>query len=55
MDYGIFIWTVVIYIETKVHTTIDYAGLEKATGFSLPHIRAVFAKQTGTSLSLIAL
>ena len=51
MDYGIFIWTVVIFVESKVQSGFDYAELEKATGFSLPHIRAVFAKQTGVSLS----
>ena len=51
MDYGIFIWTVVIFVEGKIQSGFDYAELEKATGFSLPHIRAVFAKRTGKSLS----
>jgi len=53
LDYGIFIfiWTVVIFVESRMGTGFDYAELEKATGFSLPHIRAVFAKQTGKSLS----
>ena len=51
MDPSVFIWTAVIFIESKIQSGFDYAELEKATGFSLPHIRAVFVKQTGVSLS----
>ena len=48
---SVFIWTVVIFVERSVGADFDYAKLEKETGFSLPHIRATFAKQTGMSLS----
>lgn len=51
MDYYIVIWTVIVYVENRLQSGIDYAGLEKAAGFSLPHIRAIFAKYTGKSLS----
>lgn len=51
MDYGILIWTVAIFVESRIKSGFEYAELEKATGFSLPHIRAVFAKQTGQPLS----
>lgn len=51
MDTSVFVWTVTIFIESRIKTGFDYAELEKATGFSLPHIRAVFTKQTGKSLS----
>ena len=51
LDYYIFIWTVVIFVECRIRSGFDYAELEKETGFSLSHIRAVFAGQTGTSLS----
>lgn len=32
-------------------TNIDYVSLEKATGFSLAHIRDIFAQKTGKPLS----
>jgi len=51
MNISVFIWTVTIFVESRIQTGFNYADLEKATGFSLSHIRAVFAKQTGTSLS----
>ena len=51
MDTSVFIWTVTIFVESRIQSGFNYAELQKATGFSLPHIRTVFAKQTGTSLS----
>jgi AraC-like DNA-binding protein len=51
MDYYITIWTVVVFVENRLQTGFDYAELEKATGFSLPHLRAVFARYTGRSLA----
>ena len=51
MNTFIFIWTVVIFVERNIGADIDYAALQKETGFSLSHIRATFAKQTGRSLS----
>ena len=41
----------VIFVESRIQSGFDYAELERASGFSLPHVRAVFAKQTGQSLS----
>ena len=51
MDHYITIWSAVIFVENRLQSGFDYAGLAKATGFSLPYVRAVFAKYTGKSLS----
>ncbi len=51
MDYFIVIWSVVVFVENRLQTDFEYAELEKATGFSLPHIRSLFAKLTGKSLA----
>jgi len=47
VDYYLVIWAVVVYMESRVQTGVRYAGLEKAVGFSLPYLRAVFARYTG--------
>ena len=51
VDHFITIWTVAVFVENRLQSGLDYAALEKATGLSLPHIRAVFAKRTGISLA----
>lgn len=51
MDQYLMVSTVAIFIENRLQSGFEYAELEKATGFSLPHIRAVFARRTGKSLS----
>jgi len=51
MDQFLMVSTVAVFVENRLQSGIDYAELEKATGFSLPHIRAVYAKLTGKSLS----
>ena len=51
INASVFTWTVIIFVERSVGAGFDYAKLEKETGFSLSHIRATFAKQTGNSLS----
>ena len=51
MDHYFTVWSVIVFVENRVQDKIDYAELEKATGFSLAHIRDVFAKMTGTTLS----
>lgn len=51
MRYFLVIWSVITYVEKRVKTKIQYADLEKEIGFSLAHIRDVFVKQTGQSLS----
>mgnify|MGYP000226713048 CR=1 FL=1 len=51
MDYLFTIWSVVVFVENRVQEKIDYSELEKATGFSLAHIREVFARMTGITLS----
>jgi len=38
-------------VENRLKTDIQYAELEKETGFSLAHVRDVFARKTGKSLS----
>ena len=51
VDYFLTIWSVIVFIENRIRGKIDYAELEKATGFSLAHIRDVFVKKTGIPLS----
>jgi len=51
MGYYLVVWSVITYVEKRVKIKIDYADLEKEIGFSLAHIRDVFAKQTGQPLS----
>lgn len=51
MNYIFTVWSVTVFVENRIQEKIDYAELEKAIGFSLAHIRDVFAKTTGTPLS----
>ncbi|MBE5962084.1 MAG: helix-turn-helix transcriptional regulator [Lachnospiraceae bacterium] len=51
MDYSIFIWTVVIYVENRLQGKLEYEDLMRETGFSLAHIRDVFARCTGMPLA----
>lgn len=51
MDYYSTICSVIVFVESRIQEKIDYAELEKSTGFSLAHIRDIFAKKTGMSLS----
>lgn len=50
MDQFLVVSTINVYIENRIQSGFDYVELEKATGFSLSHIRAVFARLTGKSL-----
>lgn len=50
MEYFSFIQAVIAYVESRVKTGVHCYELEKLTGFSLSHVRAVFAKCTGISL-----
>jgi AraC-like DNA-binding protein len=51
MDQYLMVSTVAVFVENRLQSGFEYAELEKATGFSLPHIRAVYTKLTGKSLS----
>lgn len=51
LDYFAVICSVIVYIENRIKTNIDYNELEKVTGFSIAHIRDIFANKTGKSLS----
>lgn len=42
MKYYSIVNSIVIYIESRIRTEISYVDLEKATGFSLVHIRSIF-------------
>lgn len=55
MGYFFVIWSVITYVEKRIKTKIQYADLEKEIGFSIAHIRDVFVKQTGQSLSAYVL
>ncbi len=51
MDYFLTISSIIIYVENRVEEKIDYKELERATGFSIAHIRDIFVTKTGISLS----
>lgn len=45
------IWSVIVYIENRLQEKIDYSHLENSVGFSITHIRDIFSKKTGITLS----
>lgn len=51
MQYFSVIQSVISYVENRVKTYVDCSELERITGFSLPHTRAVFAKVVGVTLA----
>jgi AraC-like DNA-binding protein len=51
VDYSLTVWSVIVFVENRILEKVDYAELERATGFSLQHVRDVFARKTGISLS----
>lgn len=51
MEYFSVIQSLISYMENRVKTKIDGRELEQVTGFSLPHVRAVFAGGTGVPLA----
>lgn len=51
MDYFLTVSSIIIYIENRIEEKIDYGELERATGFSIAHIRDIFVMKTGISLS----
>lgn len=51
MDYFLFIWSVVSFVEKRLKSGISYDELETATGFSYRHIRETFKECTKSTLS----
>ncbi len=51
MNHYILIWSICLFVESHVQEKINLNELEYHTGFSLAHIRDVFHKQTGKTLS----
>lgn len=51
MNHYVLMWSVCLYVENRVQEAIDLEELARQTGFSLPHVRAVFRRQKGMSLS----
>lgn len=51
MDYSVLIWSICLYVESHARGEVDLEELARQTGFSLPHIRDVFFKHTGKTLS----
>ena len=51
LAYFFVICSVIVYVENRIKTDIQYIELEKVTGFSLAHIRDIFVQNTGKSLS----
>ena len=51
MDYFIVIGSIVVFVENRLQSGFEHVELEKATGFSLSHIRSIFFKHTGRPLA----
>jgi AraC-like DNA-binding protein len=51
MNYFLTISSIIIYIENRVEEKIEYKELERVTGFSIAHIRSIFADKTGIPLA----
>ena len=51
MNHSILIWSVCTFVESRVQEEILMEELVHETGFSLAHIRDVFRRCTGKSLS----
>lgn len=51
MDYFFTLSSVIVFVENRIQEKVNYAELEKATGFSLAHIRDIFVEKTETPLS----
>ncbi len=51
MDYFLTIWSVIVFVENRLRGEIRTAELERATGFSLAHIRSVFKAHVGMPLN----
>jgi AraC-like DNA-binding protein len=50
MEYQLLLWAVMSHMEKRIRSELDYLELEKATGYSIAHIRDVFASLTKYSL-----
>jgi len=51
MDNSLLINTVIVYVEKRIKSSIQYGEIERETGFSLAHVRDYFAQRTGRPLS----
>ena len=51
MDYSVLIWSVCLFVESRVQGEINLEELARQNGFSLAHLREVFRTQTGKTLS----
>ncbi|MCL2810641.1 MAG: AraC family transcriptional regulator [Clostridia bacterium] len=50
MDRFLTIWSVVAYVEERLTSGLDSNELARSTGFSLAHLRQIFAQATGATL-----
>ncbi|MBQ8554379.1 MAG: helix-turn-helix transcriptional regulator [Clostridia bacterium] len=50
MDHYVLIWSVCMYVESRVQGEVSLGDIAVHTGFSLPHVREVFRNQTGKPL-----
>lgn len=51
MDYYMLIWSICLFVESRVRGEVHLEELAGQTGFSLAHIRDVFRRYTGKPLS----
>jgi len=51
MDYFLTVSSIIIFIENRIQEKVDCKELERATGFSIAHIREIFVLRTGMTLS----
>lgn len=43
-------WSVIVFVENRLRSKISTAELEQVTGFSIAHIRSMFAEHVGMPL-----
>ena len=51
MKHNLAVWAVIVYIESRIQSKIQYSAMADKIGFSLSHLRAVFISLTGKSLA----
>jgi len=51
LKHNLAVWAVIVYIESRIQSKIQYSAMADKIGFSLSHLRAVFISLTGKSLA----
>ena len=51
MEHNLVVWAIIVYVESRIQSKIQYSAMADEIGFSLSHLRAVFISLTGKSLA----